>query len=720
MSSSSRIILGLLLGLVAGVSFGERMAALDLVGSVFLGLLQMTVLPYIIVSLIAAVGSLNINQAKSLAKYGAIVLAMLWGFTLVMIGLATLSFPDWQSASYFSPSMLEPVEKFDFLANFLPSNIFGALGAGTVPAVVLFSLFLGFAILRLGSGGDFLKLIEELQSAIGEMAAMVMKAAPVGVFAIAASAAGSLDVEDLKGLYVYIVTLTLLCLVLTFWLFPMLVKTMTKFGYGDVLNVSKDALVTAFATGNLFIVLPIISENTRKLFLRSYEQTSPQANLVEAVVPAAYSLPLAGKLMALLFVLFAGWFGGESVAIADYPQLLLSGFVNLFGSSYSAVPSLMFNHKIPSELFELFLVSENIISNRLGAMTSVMFVVVLAIMVASGAEKKLRWNLFPLLRFVSITLVLVVVMSMSLRTLYKMVGHDYTAYSEFISRDLLLPKASSKNTLELPQTLPYEPPGDALSRIQARKLLRVGYFRDWLPYAFHNQQGELVGMDIDLWNQLARDLGVAVEYVRVYRKDVKRLLDARYLDITSGIAMTPTAIATFTLAPPYFQENLALLVRKSRRTEVREWQEIGSSTKLKLGVPNTYYLAGSLHDALPNWRVEEITSPREFVRGEAADLDAVIFGAAGASAWTLLYPEFSVVVPQPALPPVPMAMPISSNDIEFVLFMSQWLQVRRTDGTIAKLTDYWIRGKQTSENSPRWNLWDNVIKAPAVSGDEQN
>lgn len=715
---STKIILGLLLGLVAGVGFGDRMTSLNIVGDIFLGLLQMTVLPYIMVSLVAAIGALKMSQAKALAKYGALVLAILWGFSLVLIALATLSFPDWQSASYFSPSMLEPIERFDFLANFLPANIFTALGHGAVPAVVVFSLFLGVAVLRLGQSSDFLTLVDSLQSAIGEMAGLVMKTAPVGVFAIAASAAGTLNLDELKGLYVYLVTLTLLCLVLTFWLFPMLVKTLTRWRYSEVLNVSKDALITAFATGNLFIVLPIIAENTRKLFLRSYEHASPQANLVEVVVPAAFSIPVAGKLMALLFVLFAGWFSGEPIGLVDYPQLLLGGLVNLFGSSFTAVPNLLDSYKIPAEMFELFLVSENIISNRLGAMTSVMFVVTLAILVASGANHKWRWNFKAMLRFVSVTLVVVVLMSLALRSLYKMVGHDYTIYSEFISRDLLAPKAPSRNTLAVPEVLPVEPPGNTLARIQKRKLLRVGYFRDWLPYAFHNQQGDLVGVDIEIWHQLARDMGVAVEFVRVYRKDVKRLLDAHYLDMTSGVAMTPSAIATFTLSAPYYQENLALLVSKSRRTELREWQEIGSSNRLKLGVPNTYYLADSLHQALPNWRVEEISSPREFMRGDKVDLDAVIFGAAGASAWTLLYPEFGVVVPQPALPAVPMAMPLSSDDLEFVLYMSQWFQLRRADGTLTKLTDYWIRGKHGDKKVHRWNVWDDVIRAPSETGDE--
>lgn len=714
MSLSSKIVVGLVLGLVAGLCFGERMTQLDLVGEIFLGLLQMTVLPYILVSLVSAVGALRRNQAQALARYGALVIAMLWGVTLVLIAIASLSFPEWQSASYFSPSMLEPAQHFDFIASFLPSNIFHALGAGTIPAVVVFALLLGVALLRLSSKDEFLKVVNSLQEAIGEMASLVMKTAPVGVFAIAGSAAGTLDLDALKGLYVYLVTLTLLSLVLTFWVFPMLVKTLTKFRYSEVLDASKDALITAFATGNLFIVLPIIAENTRKLFLRSYETHSPQSNLVEVVVPAAFSLPVAGKLMALLFVLFAGWFSGEPIALVDYPELLLTGVVNLFGSSIAAVPSLLQAHKIPAEVFELFLITENIISNRLGAMVSVMFVVVLAILVAAGVDRKWRWHTFAVVRFAVVGLVLVTAMSYSLRYLYKAVGSEYTAYDEFIKRELLLPPAPSRNLMEVPNHRPSEPAGNSLERIANRGLLRVGYYRDWLPYAFHNQQGQLVGLDIELWHQLARDLGVRVEFVRVYRRDVKRLLDAHYLDMAAGVAMTASAIANYTLAPPHFNENLALLVRKDKRAQLREWQAIGSSQRLHLGVPNAYYLTGSLRSALPHWQVQEIASPRSFVRGEKPELDAIIFGAAGASAWTLLYPEYGVVVPQPALPPVPMAMPVASNDLAFVLFMRQWLDIRRNDGTIEKLTDYWIRGQRPEGHRHRWNLWDDWVMADSA------
>jgi sodium:dicarboxylate symporter family protein len=52
-SSTQNILVGLALGLLAGLFLGEKAEALQLVVRAYLGLLQMTVLPYVMVSLIA-------------------------------------------------------------------------------------------------------------------------------------------------------------------------------------------------------------------------------------------------------------------------------------------------------------------------------------------------------------------------------------------------------------------------------------------------------------------------------------------------------------------------------------------------------------------------------------------------------------------------------------------------------------------------------------------
>ena len=59
MSLGMKIIIGVAAGIAVGVFFGEMTAWLDVAGDVYVGLLQMTVLPYVTVSLISKVGKLT-------------------------------------------------------------------------------------------------------------------------------------------------------------------------------------------------------------------------------------------------------------------------------------------------------------------------------------------------------------------------------------------------------------------------------------------------------------------------------------------------------------------------------------------------------------------------------------------------------------------------------------------------------------------------------------
>ncbi len=67
-SLSTKILIALILGICAGLFFGDMVAFLEIVGDIFIKLLQMTVLPYVILSLIFGLGSLEYRQAFLLAK----------------------------------------------------------------------------------------------------------------------------------------------------------------------------------------------------------------------------------------------------------------------------------------------------------------------------------------------------------------------------------------------------------------------------------------------------------------------------------------------------------------------------------------------------------------------------------------------------------------------------------------------------------------------------
>ena len=72
----------------------------------------------------------------------------------------------------------------------------------------------------------------------------------------------------------------------------------------------------------------------------------------------------------------------------------------------------------------------------------------------------------------------------------------------------------------------------------------------------------------------------------------------------------------------------------------------------------------------------------------------MLMGAAAASAWTLINPDYTVVVPKPAFNPVQMAFPIAKNDQTFELFMRNWITMKKQSDMIDRLFHYWIEGKK--------------------------
>ena len=146
MGLSGRIFVGLIAGICTGVFFGELVADLKLVGDIFVKLLQITVLPYIVVSLIAGFGRMHMQQARRLAVRGGAVLLLIWLLALLMVFFAAQAFPDLETAAFFGSSNAVEHQSPDFFELYLPANIFYSLSHNLVPAVVLFSILVGVAL----------------------------------------------------------------------------------------------------------------------------------------------------------------------------------------------------------------------------------------------------------------------------------------------------------------------------------------------------------------------------------------------------------------------------------------------------------------------------------------------------------------------------------------------------------------------------------------------
>jgi Na+/H+-dicarboxylate symporter len=710
MTSSTRILIGLVAGIAVGLFVGEQIVAIKWAADGFVKLLQMTVLPYVTVSIASSLGRMNYASARALGLRGGAVLLLVWAIALALAFLIPLTFPPMESATFFSTTLVERRAPFNFIELYIPSNPFNSLANNVVPAVVLFSVLVGIALIHLERKQALLDVLQAAGDALAQATRFVTKLTPYGLFAIAAVAAGTLSVEQLGRLQVYLVSYVAMALLVSLWVLPGLVGALTGIPVRDLFASTRDALITAFVAGDLFIVLPQLIEASKALIARHVTQAREAADLPDTIVPASFNFPHTGKLLSISFVLFAGWFSDAAVRPADYPRLALMGPITFFGSLNVAVPFLLDLFRIPADTFQLFLAS-GVINSRFGTLVAAVHTLTIALLGTCAMSGALRWRHAAVLRYALVSLALTATVIGGTRVLFATVIAQTYTNDKIITGMRLLGKPVGAVVLRSRPDRPAEPPAAAqLDAIRARGTLRVGYMADALPFSFFNDDGDLVGLDVELANALSSELGLRLEFVPVTRDDLEDTLARGECDLVmSGVAVTTERASRLLFSSAYLDETLAFVVPDEARDQFADWSTIRAKGPMALAAPDVPYYVAKLRELVPQAQVRVFTSiPALFAHG-GQPIDAILLPAERGSAWTLMYPKFTVVVPGPPFVKIPLAFPVARRDQALASFLNTWIELKRRDGTIDALYQHWVLGRDAARPTPRWSVVRNVL-----------
>jgi Na+/H+-dicarboxylate symporter len=713
MTSSTKILVGLVSGVIVGLFFGEHAGALTVVADGFVKLLQMTVLPYITLSIVTSLGTLSFDQVKTLGLRAGAVLIGLWCLALVFTFLIPLAFPPVETASFFSTTLVEQRRPFNLVDLFIPSNPFYALSNNVVPAVVLFSIFFGVALIGVEHKQTAIEVFAVAKEALSRATKFVVGLTPYGIFAIAANTAGTLNLEQVARIQVYLITYVATALLVALWVLPGLVSALTPFRYREVLGPTRDALITAFMAADLFIVLPILIQACKDLLEEHRLVDEQTKSLPDVIVPTSFNFPHTGKLLSISFILFAGWFADAVLPVTEYPRLALAGLLTFFGSLSAAVPFLLDLFRIPTDTFQLFLAT-GVVNSRFGALLAAVHTVAVALLGSAAIVGALRFNPACVARYLVITVVLSAVTIGGLRGLFATVLGTTFAGEEMVysmrplmtGRDARLVKqADLADTTE-------KSAGSLTDTIRKRGVLRVGVFTDRLPFVFFNGERQLVGFDVEMAQLLARDRGVKVEFVEMEDLTaLPRLLATGRIDLAmTGIPVTPERAGEMLFSEPYLDETLAFVVKDQLREEFSSWANIRDLGAFPVVIPDSPYYIDRVKARASALKLQVVDTIKQIEDGlKKGTFDAAVLPAERGSVLTLLYPKYTVVVPEPGVVKIPLAYPVAKGDQDWASFLNTWIELRRRDGTIDALYNHWILGQQATKREPRWSVIRNVL-----------
>ena len=710
MTLSSRIFVGLLAGILVGLFFGELVADLKVFGDIFIKLLQITVLPYIIVSLIAGFGRMQMDQARRLAVRGSIVLVAIWALALVLIFVVALAFPDLDTASFFGSPSPADLKEPDLFELYLPANIFYSLSNNLVPAVVFFSILVGVALISVEDKSGVLPIFDGLADALSKINTAIVQLTPYGIFAIAAAAAGTMTIEELGRVQVYLVTYISLALLITFWIFPGLVAALSGIPFREVLSTFRDALVTAFATGNQFVVLPQIAENCKELLRRHGLHSDEAESAVDIIVPVSFNFPSLGKLLVLLFVLFAAWFTDTPLGADDRLQLAFNGLFSLFGSINIAVPYLLDSLQVPADMFQLFLVT-GIVVGRFGAMLAALHIIVLSVLGTLALCGRVSLRGRALFHYVLISTVALLALVLLLRAYFHIFVPDPPAREEVLLNIQLMDKrVPARISLNVPPASVTQLAGTRLDRILRTGMLRVGYRPANLPCSFLASDDELVGFDVEMAHILAEDLGVELEFVPFEFDGLGRMLASGQIDMAmSCIASLPDRYAYASFSRSYLDLTLAFIVQDHLRNTFSDLILLAGKKNLTIAMVSTHYFEPRVQRLLPDARIVYLEAAEDFFNGGDQGADALLLSAEEGAAYSYRYPRYTVARVDGGNIRLPASYAVPKGDVEMMEFVSNWIDLKRKDGTIDSLYEYWMMGGAARKREQRWSVIRNVL-----------
>ncbi len=705
------VLIGFAMGIFCGLFFGEMAATLNPIGRAYIRLLQMAVVPYITVSLIAGLGRLTPQQASRIAQWGGLVLLLILVIGMVLVLLVPLAYPEWEAANYFSSNLVSSSASVDFVSLYISANPFESLANTVIPAIVLFSIVMGVAVMHSKKKGPLLELLASVDDALMNITRFMVKLAPIGIFAIAANAAGTLDLAAFDKLQVYVWTYLLLWALLFFVFLPGLLVALTPIRYGELFAAFRIVFITAFVTGSVLVVLPMIIEGINKLLATRGIGDEETDAAVDVLIPTTFNFPSVAMLLVLSFALFSGWYAGTPLPLDRYPVFASVGLFVAFGGSNIALPFLLDLFRFPADMFELFLVA-NVVTNFFFTALSAMNLVVLTLLTMFLIKRKITPKPILLAGLLGLLVVGTPILLMTTGAVIdRVIAYEYRGYEQFVNRRLL------NDGVEVRQaTYQADLPGrgeasSRLDRIRSSGWLRVGYSFDSLPWAFKNGHDEIVGYDMELLHGLAKQLDVGIETVLVDSSQIGHALSSNQIDIyASGLMIDATRVGEFGFSRPYDDVTLGLLVEDYKRETFQTTSQLDSATDTKIAVLQSPSLLRALELISPGRELISLDTPRKFLRGDMPDVDALVMPAEAASAWTLVYPQFSVVIPSPGGVSIPIVYALPGSDDTFKRFVDAWIQTSISLGVMEQAYQYWILGRDTATHKPRWSIMRDVLQ----------
>jgi Na+/H+-dicarboxylate symporter len=342
------IFLAMAIGIVVGSIMGDSAAVFAPLGTLFMQMIKMLVVPLVFISIIT--GAASLGATKSAGRIGFTTITYILGSTAVAVVIALVVGTWFKAGEGIS---LETIQQFvptttvdlqaqklsfwDIILGMIPANPIKALTDGNVLQIIVFGLFLGLGLSMLPTSrkSPVLNGLNVLLDALIWCMEKIMWVAPLGVFGLMAESTGTYGYDILLkvGNLLWLNVILFVFMILVFY--PLTIRLFSKFSIKRFLKAMIRPQIVAFSTASSLATLPVTLDTCENELGVSKETAS-------FVVPLGATVNMAGNAMyyAIVCLFFAQLYGID-LSMSAYIAIIVTSTLSAVGAAGVPGPTLM-------------------------------------------------------------------------------------------------------------------------------------------------------------------------------------------------------------------------------------------------------------------------------------------------------------------------------------------------------------------------------------------
>ncbi len=230
----------------------------------------------------------------------------------------------------------------------------------------------------------------------------------------------------------------------------------------------------------------------------------------------------------------------------------------------------------------------------------------------------------------------------------------------------------------------------ALKDILSSGTLKVGTTGDWNPMTMKDvATNSYTGYDIDVMTELAKDLGVEVEFVPADWKTLVSGVTSGKYHMTGSASVSPARAKAAGYSTSYFSLATVPLVLKKNAEKFGDWEDLNKADVTVAATLGTTQ-EKQVKEFFPDAKYKIVESPaRDFQEVLAGRADAHITSNVEAYKLAEKYSQMMVVPVSAPKARTPIAMLLPQADQVWINYVNTWIALKQERGFFEELGRKW-------------------------------